>query len=133
RVSEQGSISGNEGEPHPHRRPEFWVARGGIEPPTFRFSGGRSYQLSYLAASVARVRAERTSARHRRAPASIGAGSAAPDTGDDCRVHLADMESSRALPAREGLCRTDPGACSSTSGLAESKFLANGSVIVMIG
>jgi hypothetical protein len=27
------------------------VARGGIEPPTYRFSGGRSYQLSYLAAS----------------------------------------------------------------------------------
>ncbi len=26
------------------------VARGGVEPPTFRFSGGRSYQLSYLAA-----------------------------------------------------------------------------------
>jgi hypothetical protein len=25
------------------------VARGGIEPPTFRFSGGRSYRLSYLA------------------------------------------------------------------------------------
>jgi hypothetical protein len=25
------------------------VARGGIEPPTYRFSGGRSYQLSYLA------------------------------------------------------------------------------------
>ena len=24
------------------------VARGGIEPPTFRFSGGRSYRLSYL-------------------------------------------------------------------------------------
>ena len=30
------------------------VARGGIEPPTYRFSGGRSYQLSYLAASVRR-------------------------------------------------------------------------------
>jgi hypothetical protein len=29
------------------------VARGGVEPPTFRFSVGRSYQLSYLA-----VRAE---------------------------------------------------------------------------
>jgi len=26
-----------------------WVARGGVEPPTFRFSVGRSYQLSYLA------------------------------------------------------------------------------------
>jgi hypothetical protein len=25
------------------------VARGGVEPPTYRFSGGRSYQLSYLA------------------------------------------------------------------------------------
>ena len=25
------------------------VARGGVEPPTFRFSGGRSYRLSYLA------------------------------------------------------------------------------------
>src|SRR5690606_27015608 len=24
------------------------VGRGGVEPPTFRFSGGRSYQLSYL-------------------------------------------------------------------------------------
>ena len=24
------------------------VARGGVEPPTFRFSGGRSYRLSYL-------------------------------------------------------------------------------------
>ena len=25
------------------------MARGGVEPPTFRFSVGRSYQLSYLA------------------------------------------------------------------------------------
>ena len=25
------------------------MARGGGEPPTYRFSGGRSYQLSYLA------------------------------------------------------------------------------------
>ena len=24
------------------------VVRGGVEPPTYRFSGGRSYQLSYL-------------------------------------------------------------------------------------
>lgn len=29
-----------------------YVARGGVEPPTFRFSVGRSYQLSYLAVSL---------------------------------------------------------------------------------
>jgi hypothetical protein len=28
---------------------EEGMARGGVEPPTYRFSGGRSYQLSYLA------------------------------------------------------------------------------------
>ena len=31
------------------------VARAGIEPATFRFSGGRSYQLSYLARRHAAV------------------------------------------------------------------------------
>ncbi len=31
------------------------MARGGIEPPTYRFSGGRSYQLSYLAGWYCRV------------------------------------------------------------------------------
>jgi hypothetical protein len=31
------------------------VGRGGIEPPTFRFSGGRSYRLSYLPASAVRL------------------------------------------------------------------------------
>jgi hypothetical protein len=30
------------------------VARGGVEPPTFRFSVGRSYQLSYLAVRAGR-------------------------------------------------------------------------------
>ena len=35
------------------------VGRGGVEPPTFRFSGGRSYQLSYLPAFG---RAQRTRA-----------------------------------------------------------------------
>ena len=29
------------------------VGKGGVEPPTFRFSVGRSYQLSYLARSPA--------------------------------------------------------------------------------
>jgi hypothetical protein len=33
--------------------PRDLVVRGGVEPPTFRFSGGRSYQLSYL--TVARA------------------------------------------------------------------------------
>jgi hypothetical protein len=35
------------------------VVRGGVEPPTFRFSGGRSYRLSYLTSPwpVARARA----------------------------------------------------------------------------
>src|SRR5215472_5133775 len=31
-----------------HRRMSESVVRGGVEPPTFRFSGGRTYQLSYL-------------------------------------------------------------------------------------
>ena len=31
------------------------VARGGVEPPTFRFSVGRSYQLSYLAVEPERT------------------------------------------------------------------------------
>ena len=30
------------------QRPSELVVRGGVEPPTFRFSGGRSYRLSYL-------------------------------------------------------------------------------------
>ena len=30
-------------------KPVYRVARAGIEPATFRFSGGRSYRLSYLA------------------------------------------------------------------------------------
>ena len=50
------------------------VARGGIEPPTYRFSGGRSYQLSYLAVTAdGHVRTtagpgESTGARPPRAP-----------------------------------------------------------------
>ena len=31
------------------------VVRGGVEPPTFRFSGGRSYRLSYLTSVVNRT------------------------------------------------------------------------------
>ena len=30
------------------------VVRGGVEPPTFRFSGGRSYRLSYLTLAARR-------------------------------------------------------------------------------
>lgn len=31
------------------------VGRGGVEPPTFHFSGGRSYQLSYLPKQLATI------------------------------------------------------------------------------
>ena len=37
------------------------VARGGVEPPTFRFSVGRSYQLSYLAVSPASLTTDQLS------------------------------------------------------------------------
>ena len=33
------------------------VVRGGVEPPTFRFSGGRSYRLSYLTSPGPSLRA----------------------------------------------------------------------------
>ena len=36
------------------------MARGGVEPPTFRFSVGRSYQLSYLAVVTRAAYATRT-------------------------------------------------------------------------
>ena len=50
------------------------MARGGVEPPTFRFSVGRSYQLSYLAAPAATgvPRAEHT-IPERSGPHGIGA------------------------------------------------------------
>src|SRR5699024_1640759 len=40
------------------------VARAGVEPATFRFSGGRSYQLSYLSVT-ARIRSYGTRLRSR--------------------------------------------------------------------
>ena len=48
----------NESQKRQNRRSDgsdvrVWVvARGGVEPPTFRFSVGRSYQLSYLAGTT---------------------------------------------------------------------------------
>ena len=45
------------------------VARAGIEPATFRFSGGRSYQLSYLALTALL----RTSVEHRSVPWALRA------------------------------------------------------------
>ena len=54
----QGGGAGSEATRSDARRgsaPEgMEVARGGVEPPTFRFSVGRSYQLSYLAGNPAR-------------------------------------------------------------------------------
>ena len=44
---------------------DLWVARGGVEPPTFRFSVGRSYQLSYLA-RIRRAAASVTGSEHQR-------------------------------------------------------------------
>ena len=51
-LSPELSPAGRDGEGCPCRTPEVLVARGGIEPPTYRFSGGRSYQLSYLAVTA---------------------------------------------------------------------------------
>jgi hypothetical protein len=36
------------------------VVRGGVEPPTFRFSGGRSYRLSYLTLAIQRKGSNRS-------------------------------------------------------------------------
>jgi hypothetical protein len=44
------------------------VARGGVEPPTFRFSVGRSYQLSYLADARRSGWIERASTPYRSVP-----------------------------------------------------------------
>ena len=52
RREHSASMSGSQGlDHHAETRGTAYllVARGGVEPPTFRFSVGRSYQLSYLA------------------------------------------------------------------------------------
>ena len=46
-------VEGARGSFHEKLSERDGVARGGVEPPTFRFSVGRSYQLSYLAVRVA--------------------------------------------------------------------------------
>src|SRR5690242_12804878 len=46
--------AGHDTRGHPSEWPLVTVARGGVEPPTFRFSVGRSYQLSYLASPCGR-------------------------------------------------------------------------------
>jgi hypothetical protein len=51
------------------------VARGGVEPPTFRFSVGRSYQLSYLAWVAPRT-AERESTLPEHFPVFVTGGPA---------------------------------------------------------
>jgi hypothetical protein len=48
------------------------VARGGVEPPTFRFSVGRSYQLSYLAGCTPRGEARAHSTGGGGAPGQPG-------------------------------------------------------------
>jgi hypothetical protein len=67
------------------------VARGGVEPPTFRFSVGRSYQLSYLAGAPS-PRAKRVH--------TIPEGFAAPETdGRGPRAaHLGRRECSGVAP-----------------------------------
>jgi hypothetical protein len=60
------------------------VARGGIEPPTYRFSGGRSYQLSYLA--VPHCRAQRGSKDPGESSGHRSAESAAINAGGDRSV-----------------------------------------------
>ena len=64
-----------------------WVARGGIEPPTYRFSGGRSYQLSYLAVSLLGGPAKFTGPRPRPSAGSTCRVVARPHQLDQRRVH----------------------------------------------
>ena len=82
------------------------VARGGVEPPTFRFSVGRSYQLSYLAGctplSEARAHSTGAPGRLRKRPGRHGDGREgyrvvmAEDV--DIRHHITELVSSeRAL------------------------------------
>jgi hypothetical protein len=59
------------------------VARAGIEPATFRFSGGRSYQLSYLAR------------RHRRIPA-LACATCLAAVGDPDGTRTRDLRRDRA-------------------------------------
>jgi Protein of unknown function (DUF2630) len=62
------------------------VARGGVEPPTFRFSVGRSYQLSYLAGCTPRGEARPNSTGARAEPRNPVRGRQADQ---DYRVSMA--------------------------------------------
>ena len=72
----------------------LWVARGGVEPPTFRFSVGRSYQLSYLAGCTrrgeARAHSTRAGARSRKRPRPWERAGGEVADGTDYRGHMAD-------------------------------------------
>ena len=91
------------------------VARAGVEPATFRFSGGRSYQLSYLAAADARIdgrpSAGQLSCRgpRQRLPDEHEGGERVPPPRDrETAPHLSSQMWRRLRPRRDSNPRPSP-------------------------
>jgi hypothetical protein len=77
------------------KRSKLAVGRGGVEPPTSRFSGGRSYQLSYL--PVSRRDGKLAEVRKPGRAGVPGHFTAVPDGQGSSRRSLAHRVSSRRL------------------------------------
>jgi hypothetical protein len=82
------------------------VVRGGVEPPTFRFSGGRSYQLSYLTLAAGTDRAAAPPSR-----AVLTGFEPATSTLTGWRALLAALQDHAALAGRQRCPQRDSNPC----------------------